>query len=117
MKEKLKSFLRNDAYFMALLIILVGVGSYGLGRLSVVEKQVSSGAGESMVQIESLETQDTFENKVEIPVVVSKSGTKYHLFDCPGALQMKKENRIEFGSFEEAEAAGYSPAANCPGLK
>ncbi len=48
--------------------------------------------------------------------VASKSGTKYHLPWCPGAKQMKEENKIYFSSKEEAEAAGYTPAANCKGI-
>ncbi len=51
------------------------------------------------------------------PYVASKSGTKYHLDTCPGAKQIKAENKITFASREEAEAAGFAPAANCPGLK
>jgi hypothetical protein len=49
-------------------------------------------------------------------VIGSKSGTKYHLPTCPGASQIKSENRIEFASVAAAVAAGYKPAANCPGL-
>lgn len=48
--------------------------------------------------------------------VASKSGSKYHLPWCPGAKQMKEENKIYFSSKEEAEAAGYAPAANCKGI-
>ncbi len=50
-------------------------------------------------------------------VVASKSGTKYHLPDCPGAKQIKESNKISFASVSAARAAGYTPAANCPGLK
>jgi methylphosphotriester-DNA--protein-cysteine methyltransferase len=49
-------------------------------------------------------------------VVASKSGTKYHLPTCPGAKQIKSTNLITFNSKQEAEAAGYTPASNCPGL-
>lgn len=48
--------------------------------------------------------------------VASKSGTKYHLPWCPGAKQMKEENKIWFDSKAAAEAAGYTPAANCKGI-
>lgn len=54
--------------------------------------------------------------QASILYIASKSGAKYHLPSCPGAKQIKPENRIEFKSKEEAEARGYSPAANCPGL-
>ncbi|MEK7586510.1 MAG: hypothetical protein AAB453_01420 [Patescibacteria group bacterium] len=50
-------------------------------------------------------------------VVASKNGTKYHLPTCPGAKQIKESNKISFTSPEQATLAGYTPAANCPGLK
>ena len=50
-------------------------------------------------------------------VVGSKSGTKYHLPDCPGAKRIKPENLVSFETIAAAKAAGYTAAANCPGLK
>lgn len=48
--------------------------------------------------------------------VASKKGTKYHLPTCSGAKSMSPENKIWFTTKEEAEAAGFGPAANCKGL-
>ncbi len=48
--------------------------------------------------------------------VASKKGTKYHRTDCPGAQTMKDENKLYFQTEEEARAAGFAPAGNCPGL-
>lgn len=48
--------------------------------------------------------------------VASKSGAVYHLPWCSGAKRIKEENRIYFASKEEAERAGYRPAANCKGI-
>jgi hypothetical protein len=50
---------------------------------------------------------------VGAPYVASKAGTKYHHITCPGAKQIKEENKIYFASVQEAMAAGYSKAANC----
>ena len=50
-------------------------------------------------------------------VVASKTGSKYHLPDCPGAKQIIEKNKIVFLSINEAERAGYTPASNCKGLK
>ncbi len=116
MLEKLKSFLRNDTYFIAILILLIGVSSFGLGRYSVMDSESGRGQAVSLQQLSPVETIQIPSSGEKVSVVVSKSGTKYHLFDCPGALQMKSENRIEFDDIEDAKAAGYSPAANCPGL-
>jgi methylphosphotriester-DNA--protein-cysteine methyltransferase len=48
--------------------------------------------------------------------VASKNGTKYHLPWCGSAKQIKEENKVWFATKEEAEAAGYTPAANCKGI-
>ena len=55
---------------------------------------------------------------VEGPKVymASKTGTKYYLPTCGTAKRIKEENRVWFSTKDEAEAAGYGPAANCPGL-
>ena len=50
-------------------------------------------------------------------VVASKNGTKYHYPWCAGAKQIAEKNKITFASTEEARAKGYTPAANCKGLK
>lgn len=48
--------------------------------------------------------------------VASKNGTKYHLASCPGAKSISDANKVWFETKEAAEAAGYTPASNCPGL-
>jgi hypothetical protein len=46
--------------------------------------------------------------------VASKAGTKYHAPHCSGAKTIKEANKIYFASEAEAEASGYTRAANCP---
>lgn len=48
--------------------------------------------------------------------VASKSGTRFYLPTCSGANRIKEENKIWFATEAEAEAAGFTPAAKCPGL-
>ncbi|TES96103.1 hypothetical protein E3J85_01335 [Patescibacteria group bacterium] len=45
--------------------------------------------------------------------VASKSGGKYHLLDCRYAKKMKEENKIWYGSKEEAEADGKDSCGVC----
>jgi len=45
--------------------------------------------------------------------VASKSGGKYHLPDCRYAKKMKEENKIWYGSKEEAEADGKDSCGVC----
>tara|TARA_B100000508_G_scaffold133216_1_gene122895 strand:- start:5234 stop:5575 length:342 start_codon:yes stop_codon:yes gene_type:complete len=113
MREKLKSFLADDALFYTILVLLVAVISFGLGQRSVSTDSVAQNKA-GVVFTDVVETESGEEG---VKVVGSKSGTKYHLLDCPGAEQMKEDNKVFFDSIDLAEAAGYSPAANCPGLQ
>lgn len=47
-------------------------------------------------------------------VIGNKNSKKYHRPDCPGYRDMAERNRVFFKSVEEAEAAGYKRAGNCP---
>ncbi len=129
MLEKLKSFLLNDQIFFAIIVVLVGIASFSLGRASVLQNiqkpppvQAST---QSAVTIERVKETTVPPQKEEVlmekPVtgelVGSKSGTKYHLPTCPGAKQIKEENKVFFANTTEAQAAGYKPAANCPQLQ
>jgi len=111
MLEKLKSLLLDDVVFYGLLILTIAIIAFGLGRQSV------SGVSQTAAGVQVLQS-ETKKNIVEngIVVVASRSGTKYHLPNCPGASQIKPENRLEFSSIAAAKAAGYGPAANCDGL-
>lgn len=53
------------------------------------------------------------EELVTLPVVGNKRSGKYHLSHCSGYSQINFENRVEFASEAEAEAAGYRRAGNC----
>ena len=135
MQEKLKSWLGNDQVFYGLLLILVGLGSFALGRLSLSPELPGPTAAVDFLTASALPALDSEEVKpdsgqlVDIKtevqesgksveaVVASKSGTKYHLPSCTGAKQIKPDNLITFASQEEAKSAGYTPAANCPGLQ
>ena len=50
---------------------------------------------------------------VTLPVVGNKRSGKYHLPHCSGYSQINLENRVEFASEADAEAAGYRRAGNC----
>ncbi len=125
MNKKLKSFLSDDAFFMALLLILVGTISFGLGRQSAERGGDVNSGGQTagivftelgvIAPLQQASTPSSDELNT-IKVVASKSGTKYHLLDCSGAKSIKTENKIFFDSIAFAKAAGYTPAANCDGL-
>jgi len=117
MNEKLKSFVLDDAFYYALLVVLVAIVAFLLGRNSLGHIQ-SQGAGVQISQpTTKVEKNEDAQANAFTAVVVSRSGTKYHLPTCPGAKQIKETNKIVFSSVAQAKAAGYSAAANCDGLE
>ncbi len=115
-----KSFLNR--IFVPFLIILSSLLSFGIGRYTKVRGEPEPVTIEQVTLstnpgIDSMEQKAGVSQKEEGAVVASKNGSKYHLPSCPGAGQIKEENKVWFESSAAALAAGYSPAANCPGLK
>ena len=108
MFNKFKPFLANDVFFYASLLLFIGFSSFALGRLSLAVERNQSDGGVSYT-----EKPAPVHDLANSPVVVSKNGSKYHYLWCPGATQMKDENRVEFANATLAEAAGYELATNC----
>ena len=71
---------------------------------------------EALEEPEQQKEQKPSTDETQQKFVASKNGTVYHFPWCPGAQQIKEENKIYFNSREEAEKEGYRPAKNCPGL-
>ena len=130
--NSLFSSLSTD-FYIVLIIILVGLGGFGLGRLSALEEgrfpvyiendervQINL-SGAAVEAVSALGDPKGREQEAAIIksrlLVASKNGLKYHYPWCSGAQRMKEENKIWFDSAEEARKAGYMPAANCKGLK
>lgn len=140
-KVKAGAAANKRALYVGALVILIGLGSFGLGRLSSLwpkkeplrieypapdqntadiglpVNHAAAGAGAN-----NAEAQAAAQTPVPTPAttgnyVASRNGTAYHLPTCPGAKQIKDENKIWFATRAEAERAGYKPAGNCPGLK
>ncbi|HEY9584796.1 MAG TPA: hypothetical protein VJI33_04460 [Candidatus Paceibacterota bacterium] len=133
-KEKCNLVIKSDRIFIILIVICVGIGAFGLGRLSKIEalKQgisieapaavVNALNGQNQALNANLEpinevNSDVTEGDSSGQVVASKNGTKYHFPWCSGGKTISETNKIYFNSIEEARAAGYTPAANCKGLK
>ncbi|MFN3692713.1 MAG: Ada metal-binding domain-containing protein [Candidatus Paceibacteria bacterium] len=126
MLEKLKRFLADDTIFTGTLLCVIAVTAFFLGRYSVAE--IAPRTPALMLEATALlpiATTTAVASTTPPPVsltaetakyVGSKSGTKYHLMTCAGAKRIKEENKVFFATAAEAEAAGYTPAANCPGL-
>ncbi len=120
----IKRFLVDDTFFYSLIIGLVALIAYGLGQHTAVSTSANTTDSEAsaitVVEEAPRETQPeptSASSSAEMQLVGSKNGTKYHFLTCPGANQIKEENKVFFDSFASARAAGYEPAANCAGLE
>jgi hypothetical protein len=127
-----KRFVQNNDILSVGLFVALSLGSFLLGRASVGVGDTPASVREGAVVIvateptpnlaESATTTTTtpqvtgISSPTEGGYVASKSGEKYHLPWCSGAKSIKEENKIWFKTKEEAEAAGYTPAANCKGI-
>ena len=123
----MRRILENRDLFPAVLIVVVGVVSFGLGRLDRPAADVAVPFGSmrptvplpKLPVVESMEQGDESGQKAVTAAgsyVASKNSNKYHLPWCSGAARITEENKIWFSSKEEAEAAGYTPAGNCKGI-
>ena len=122
--DKIKSFLESDkgkSILTILIVILVGLGSFELGRLS--KNSSSTGikleyAGQSIGQ-----SANTL-NSTNIPIkpktqagpksfFASSRGHKYYPSICSAGKSIKMENRIYFTTAKDAEGAGYTLSSSC----
>ncbi len=128
MLTKVINFCKENSkdIFLALIIFLTAIISFGLGRLSRLEEaktpitieQPTAAKDESSAAVATkIQSQNSKSAIQGGEVVASKNGTKYHFPWCAGAQSIKAENKITFPSAEEARKTGYTPASNCKGLK
>lgn len=93
------------------LVFMVGLTSFGLGRLSVLEE------ARPLVQLAEAP-------KLAAPqgmaigglYVASRSGSTYYYPWCTGVAKILPQNRRWFVSEAAARAAGLTPAKGCKGL-
>jgi len=146
MLQKIKDFrdLPKDIFVLAV-ILLVGVGSFILGRLSIFEEQrkeslsVSQSAPSGLSgnvfsavlekPTSSLKSKITFSapikeageasgtvSTIRGAYVASKTGAVFYAPWCSGVKRIKEENKVWFESKEEAMGKGYKPSGNCKGM-
>ena len=122
-KNKLDDLSRSDLYMIAV-IILIGFAGFGLGRLSFIEDSREAVRIEfpeylsaSVLNAGDIAGDTTVPPSGNGLLLDSKNGSKYHYPWCGGGKRISEKNKIWFDSTEEARKAGYTPAANCKGLK
>ncbi|KKQ88192.1 MAG: hypothetical protein UT09_C0002G0030 [Parcubacteria group bacterium GW2011_GWF2_38_8] len=123
--EKIKQFIENDTgkdILVVVIIVLVGLGSFQLGRLS--KNTVNSGIkitypDQEANAIESLNS-DNYPNVLQKNLglnlgnfFASSRGTKYYSLGCSAGKTIKEENRVYFTTSTEAQEAGYELSSSC----
>jgi len=97
---------------ISIIVFLVALASFGLGRLSVIESArpaISINSAAAVSAARSIAQGGLF--------VASRTGEKFFYPWCSGAQSIADANKVWFQSEKAARAAGYEPAKNCKGLK
>lgn len=121
--EKIKQFLESDKgkdILVVVIIILVGLGSFELGRLSKNSsnngiKIEYSGQETNIVNSvdQNLDIVQKFQKPTSGNFFASNRGTKYYSISCSAGKTIKEENRIYFSTSTQAESAGYELSSAC----
>ena len=119
-REKCKAILAKiprDAFIITVLI-LSSSASFGMGYMAAPVPEVDCALSQPTGTAENgnREVLNGEATPAEGRYVASKNGTKYYLPSCSGVAKIAEANKVWFATVSAAKAAGYSPAANCPGL-
>lgn len=128
--EKIKQFMESEKgkdILTVAIVILVGLASFGLGRLSketlspgikieyptqesnAIEAQGINSYNSSNTSIFFAKTQTVNSGNY----FASNRGQKYYPVGCSAGKTIKQENRIYFATSAEAEKAGYTLSSSC----
>lgn len=121
--DKIKSKIDIDKITIMYLFVIIGVGisSFGLGRLSVMNDIIKN-SNLSVIEADTSATKNNViiinkdfstESASKKMYVASKNGKMYYKIDCSGANRIKTENQIWFSSKTEAEKSGYTLSSTC----
>jgi hypothetical protein len=122
---KIKQFIQSKEgkdVLTVIIIILVGIGSFGLGRLSVdsqkselrVLKASLVDGSAYLEEVKALSTSDAYSNpNKDKKYFASIKGSKYYPIGCSAGKSIKIENRKYFSSKEDAEKSGYELSSSC----
>lgn len=130
--EKIKHFIQSDTgkdLLILFIIILVGLGSFQLGRLSKIDIKPNIGIDYPDQTAQALQAVDSINQEKEEKIAesyeykgvnldgrnffASSRGTKYYPFGCSAGKSIKQENRVYFDTEEQAKAKGYTKSSSC----
>lgn len=101
----------RDTWGIPFIVVLVGVSSFGLGRLSALEEVrpiVDIRHAPPAAEPRAMALGGQF--------VAMRGGSVYYFPWCSGAQQIPESRQVWFVSEKTAQKAGYRPAKNCRGL-
>lgn len=124
--EKIKQFIESERgkdILTVMIVILVGLGSFELGRLSKensssgIKIEYTNQAGNQGATVisatEFANTQTTQNSNSGKNFFASNRGSKYYPVGCSAGKTIIQENRVYFATGEEAQAAGYTLSSSC----
>jgi hypothetical protein len=134
--EKTKLFFNSEKgkdILIVIIVILVGLGSFELGRLSKEDDSQSLKINDSTQNSDNTSqvSQLSVDNSPDVgrleasrrptsgatssnkPFFASSKGKKYYTIDCTAGKNIKEVNKVYFSTGEEAEAAGYTLSSSC----
>ena len=126
--EKIKQFFQSEKgkdIMIVMIVILVGLGSFELGRLSKEanregikieypnQNQTETANVISATESPNILQNDKISNSTEKTFFASSRGSKYYSISCSAGKTIKQENRVYFTTGEEAEVAGYTLSSSC----
>ncbi len=124
-----KQFSESDKgkdILVIIIIILVGLASFGLGRLSKNDSNTGikikyNEQGANIINsLQSLSNEKEEIKKLPLATNINQNkffasnrGSKYYTLGCSGGKNIKQENRMYFATSEDAERAGYELSSMC----
>ncbi|MEK7088907.1 MAG: hypothetical protein AAB913_02135 [Patescibacteria group bacterium] len=121
--EKIKLIIKNYVesdkgkdILVIIIIVLVGLGSFELGRLS--KDNTTPGIkieypNQEANVIESTENSPNKQKSTLKNFFASSKGNKYYSISCSAGKTIKEENRVYFTTSTEAQSAGYELSSSC----
>lgn len=125
--EKIKRIITNSIesdmgkdVLTVLIVVLVGLGSFSLGRLSKQAPNEGLKIDYPGMEIENKENiiqtinqVSKAQNSSSRAYFASSKGSKYYSLGCSAGKTIKQENRVYFETGDDAEAAGYELSNVC----
>jgi len=123
--QKIKRFVESDKgkdILTVLIVILVGLGSFELGRLSKGDKSGSIKVEYTDEYASPTQNQPagviytqngTSEVNSSKNFFASSRGSKYYPVDCSAGQSIVESNKVWFATREAAETAGYELSGSC----